>query len=98
VRVLEDVEHVRWCAFWRRARDRRFTATEGAPGYPSRRRRLGRLARRTCDEALRSHLAKERSPEALRLSTWVDRSIVFPARRERERLGIRRPAASDLPD
>ncbi|HEY3635680.1 MAG TPA: hypothetical protein VGK95_11560 [Caldimonas sp.] len=101
VRVLEDVEHVRWV----RLADVRaivgFTATDGAlaVAYPDGVRRLGRPAEAYLrDEALLAHLAKERSPEALRLSTWVDREIVFPARRERERLGIRRPAAADLPD
>jgi hypothetical protein len=41
------------------------------------------------EEALLAHLLKERAPEAVRLRVWVEREIVFPARRERERLGIR---------
>jgi prophage antirepressor-like protein len=45
------------------------------------------------EEALLAHLLKERAPEAARLRVWVEREIVFPARRERERLGIRLPAA-----
>jgi prophage antirepressor-like protein len=45
------------------------------------------------EEALLAHLRKERAPEAARLRVWVEREIVFPARRERERLGIRLPAA-----
>ena len=45
------------------------------------------------DEALLTHLRKERSPDAIRLANWVEREIVFPARRERERLGIRADAA-----
>jgi hypothetical protein len=101
LRVLEDIEHVRWV----RLADVRaivgFTATDGAlaVAYPDGVRRLGRPAEPYLrDEALLAHLAKERSPEALRLNTWVGREIVFPARRERERLGIRAAAASDLPD
>ena len=70
-----------------------------AVAYPDGVRRLGRPAEPYLrDEALLAHLAKERSPEARRLSTWVGREIVFPARRERERLGIRAAAASDIPD
>ena len=41
------------------------------------------------DEALLAHIAKERSPEALRLRRWIEREIVFPARRQRERHGIK---------
>jgi hypothetical protein len=48
-------------------------------------------------EALLAHLAKERSADAVRLRAWVEREIAFPARRERERLGIRAAALSDLP-
>jgi len=44
------------------------------------------------EEALLAHLLKERAPEAARLRVWVEREIVFPARREREQLGIRLPA------
>ena len=48
------------------------------------------------EEALLAHLLKERAPEAARLRVWVEREIVFPARRERARLGIRLPGvASD---
>ena len=41
------------------------------------------------DEALLAHLSKERAPVAVKLRGWVEREIVFPARRQRERQGIR---------
>ena len=41
------------------------------------------------DEALLAHLAKERAPAAAKLRHWVERESVFPARRRRERHGIR---------
>jgi hypothetical protein len=101
VRVVEDVEHVRWV----RLADVRaivgFTASDGALAlaYPEGLRRLGRPGEpHLRDEALLAHLGKERSPEALRLATWVEREIVYPARRRRERLASRPPASSGLPD
>jgi len=72
-----------------------FTASDGALEltYPSGTQRFGKAAElRLSDEALLAHLRKERSPDAIRLATWVEREIVFPARRERERLGIRAEA------
>ena len=36
-----------------------------------------------------AHLAKETSADALRFRHWAEREIAFPARRLRERLGIR---------
>jgi hypothetical protein len=101
VRVVDDVEHVRWV----RLADVRaivgFTASDGALAlaYPEGLRRLGRPGEPYLrDEALLAHLGKERSPEALRLASWVEREIVYPARRQRERLAIRTPASSEPPD
>jgi hypothetical protein len=92
VRVVEDDEHGRWV----RLADVRaivgFTASDGAlaVSYPEGVRRIGRPPEpHLRDEALLAHLDKERSPEALRLRHWVERTIVFPSRRQRERLGIR---------
>ena len=48
-----------------------------------------RVATGSRDEALLAHIAKERTPEAVRLRQWIEREIVFPARREREQRGIR---------
>jgi hypothetical protein len=95
VQVIEDADRRRWV----RLADVRaivgFTASDGALAisYPDGVRRLGRPAVPHVDEeALLAHLLKERAPEAARLRVWVEREIVFPARRERERLGIRAPA------
>jgi hypothetical protein len=95
VRVVEDDEHRRWL----RLADIRaivgFTASDGALAisYPDAVLAIGRPpVAHVRDEALLAHLGKERSPEAQRLGRWVEREIVFPARRARERLGIRAPA------
>jgi len=92
VRVVEDVDHQRWV----RLADIRaivgFTASDAAlqVTYPAGWRRLGRPPLpHLSDEALLAHIAKERTPEAVRLKLWIEREIVFPARRERERHGIR---------
>ena len=94
VRVVEDEDRQRWV----RLADVRaivgFTASDGALAiaYPDAVLRIGRPPEpHLRDEALLAHLAKERAPEAIRLRIWVERAIVFPARRERERLGIRAP-------
>ncbi len=94
VRVLEDADRRRWV----RLADVRaivgFTASDGALAisYRDGLRSLGRPAEAHIgEEALLAHLRKERAPEAARLCVWVEREIVFPARRERERLGIRTP-------
>jgi hypothetical protein len=95
VQVIDDVDRRRWV----RLADVRaivgFTASDGALAisYPDGVRRLGRPAEpHLSEEALLAHLLKERAPEAARLRLWVEREIVFPARRERDRLGIRLPA------
>ena len=97
VQVIDDADRRRWV----RLADVRaivgFTASDGALAisYPGGVRLLGRPAEaHVGEEALLAHLAKERTPEATRLRRWVEREIVFPARRERERLGIRAPAAN----
>ena len=100
VGVVEDDEHRHWL----RLADVRaivgFTASDGslAVSYPERVCALGRPATpHVRDDALLAHLAKERSPEAARLRLWVEREVAFPARRKRERLGIRTrpPDAAD---
>ena len=94
IHVVDDPDRRRWM----RLADIRaivgFTASDGALAisYPGGVRRLGRLAQpHIGEEALLAHLAKERAPDAARLRVWVEREIVFPARRERERLGIGSP-------
>jgi hypothetical protein len=95
MQVIEDADRRRWV----RLADVRavvgFTASDGALAisYPDGVRRLGRPAEpHVGEEALLAHLLKERSPEAARLRRWVEREVVFPARRERERLGVAVPA------
>ena len=92
VSVIEDSDKQRWV----RLADARaivgFTASDGALRitYPNGFRLLGRPPQaHLSDEALFVHLGKERSPKALKFLHWVEREIVFPARRERERHGIR---------
>jgi hypothetical protein len=97
VHVLEDVLRCRWV----RAADVReivgTTASEGALAltYPTGFRRMGEPQQAYFSgEALLVHLGKESGPKANRFRHWAEREIVFPARRVRERLGIR----LDAPD
>ena len=90
VQVLEDDQQRRWV----RAADVRrivgHTASDGALAltYPDGWRRMGRPAQpHFSDAALVAHLAKESTPEALRFRQWVEREIVFPGQRLRERAG-----------
>jgi hypothetical protein len=92
VQVLEDASHGRWV----RAADVReivgFTASEGALAlsYPNGFGPMGEPAQAHFSaEALLVHLGKESGAEAIRFRRWVEREIAFPARRTRERLGIR---------
>jgi hypothetical protein len=92
VKVVTDADRGRWVRLADIRAIAGFTASDGALAisYPNGVRRLGRPAEiHVSDEALLAHLQKERGPNAIRLSTWVEREIVFPARRERERFGIR---------
>lgn len=100
IEVVEDADHCRWV----RAADVRrvvgFTASDGALAlsYPSGWRAFGKPPEpHFSDEALLLHLAKERSAEAIRFKNWAEREIFFPARRERERNGIRLPAPTAPP-
>ena len=90
--MLEDERHRRWV----RAADVRkvvgYTASDGALAlsYPEGWRLLGSPpAPHFSDEALLEHLSKETSTDALKFRHWVERDIVFPARRQRQRFGVR---------
>lgn len=92
VHVIADADYQRWV----RLADIRaivgFTASDAAlqVTYPNGWRMLGKPALpHLSDEALLAHIAKERTPEAARLRLWIEREIVFPARREREHHGVR---------
>jgi hypothetical protein len=92
VRVLEDSDKQRWVRLADARRIVGFTASTGALKitYPSGFRLLGRPPEPYLgDEAMLAHMLKERSATAGKFRHWVEREIVFPARRERERLGIR---------
>ena len=95
VRVLQDADYQRWVRLADIRAIAGFTASDAAlqVTYPAGWRLLGRPPLpHLSDEALLEHIAKERAPEAVRLRLWIEREIVFPARREREQLGIRLPA------
>ena len=101
VQVIEDADRRRWVRLADVRAIAGFTASDGALAitYPDGVRRLGRPAEaHVAEEALLAHLLKERAPEAARLRVWVEREIVFPARRERKRLGIRTGAADAAGD
>jgi prophage antirepressor-like protein len=92
VHVLEDENHQRWIRLADVRAIAGFTASDGALQltYPNGWRICGRPASpHLSDEALLAHLAKERAPTATKLRRWVEREIVFPARRRRERHGVR---------
>jgi hypothetical protein len=86
VRVIEDADHVRWV----RAADVRaivgFTASDGALAltYPQGWKLIGTPpVPHFSDEALLTHLRKERSARAGRFALWAERTITHPARRLR---------------
>lgn len=92
VHVVEDADHQRWVRLSDIRAIAGFTASDTAlqVTYPAGWRLLGRPPLpHLSDEALLAHIAKERTPQAVRLRIWIEREIVFPARRERERLGIK---------
>jgi hypothetical protein len=95
VHVLEDDDHQRWIRLSDVRAIAGFTASDGALRltYPNGWRLCGRPASpHLSDEALLAHLAKERAPTAAKLRHWVEREIVFPARRRRERHAVRHEA------
>jgi hypothetical protein len=92
VHVVEDADHQRWIRLADIRAIAGFTASDAAlrVTYPGGWRVQGRPpALHLGDEALLAHLVKERSPEVAKLRHWVEREIVFPARRQRERHGIK---------
>jgi hypothetical protein len=92
VRVVEDADHQRWVRLSDIRAIAGFTASDASLKltYPKGWQLHGRgLVPHLSDEALLAHLAKERAPAAVKLRHWVEREIVFPARRQRQRHGIR---------
>ncbi len=97
VHVLEDADHQRWIRLADVRAIAGFTASDGALKltYPNGWQLCGRPPTpHLSDEALLAHLAKERAAACVKLRHWVEREIVFPARRQRERHGIRIEALS----
>ena len=101
--VHEDVEHRRWVGLVGVRAIVGFTASDSALSrtYPDGWGLFGRPPEpHLRDDALIAHLMKERSATALKFRHWVEREIAFPARRQRERYGIRTLQANrrDLDD
>lgn len=94
VTVREDVEHRRWIRVADVRRIVGFTASDGALAlsYPQHWQTDARGGAAWLEvEAVVIHLRREPGPQALRLAQWIEREVAFPARRQRERLGIRVP-------
>lgn len=94
--VIEDADGQRWIRLGDVRAIVGFTASDGAfaIAYPDGLRRIGRPVEPYIGaEALLVHLGTERRPKAIRLRIWVEREVAFPARRKRERLGIRTTSA-----
>ena len=92
VHVIEDADHQRWIRLSDVRAIAGFTASDGALKltYPKGWRLCGKPSvPHLSDAALLVHLAKERAPTAAKLRHWVEREIAFPARRQRERSGVR---------
>jgi len=90
--VHEDVDHRRWVGLVGVRAIVGFTASDAALSrtYPDGWGLFGRPPEpHLRDDALIAHLMKERSASALKFRHWVEREIAFPARRQRERYGIR---------
>ena len=93
--VHEDVDHQRWVGLAGVRAIVGFTASDATlrVTYPNAWQMLGRPAAPCLrDDALIAHLKTERAPIALKFLHWVEREIAFPARRQRELLGIRTEA------
>jgi hypothetical protein len=76
IHVQQDEDRCRWVPL--------------AVTFPGRCKPLGKPAQPCLrDDALVEHLGRENNPAALRLRTWVERTIVLPGRKVRSNLGIR---------
>lgn len=92
VNALEDHEHSYWIPVTdikkivgRCANDRAMELT-----YPGGWAMLGKPpVGHLRDDALLLYLAKEQELQGIQFRNWAERNIAFPARRKRERLGIR---------
>lgn len=92
VAVHEDVDHRRWIRLVDLRRIAGFTASDGvlALTYPQHWHvDAGDGSAWLEAEAAIVHLRREPGAQALRFAQWIDREVAYPARRQRERLGIR---------
>jgi len=88
VHVLEDEDGWRWVRLSdvQSALDTKLNTRVLAITYPERLEVMGRPAQMHMrDDALIAHLSKQNDAIALRLRTWVERSIAHPAARARQR-------------
>jgi hypothetical protein len=92
IHVQQDEDRCRWVPLADVRKVVGTTASERtlAVAFPDRCKPLGKPAQ-SClrDDALVEHLGRENNPAALRLRTWVERTIVLPGRKLRSNLGIR---------
>lgn len=88
VHVLEDEDGWRWVllADVQRVLGVAINARQLALTYPERLEMMGKPEQlHMRDDALITYLGKQKDATALRMRTWVERSIAFPAQRLRER-------------
>lgn len=92
VPVLEDESHCRWVPTAVMRTIIGSGASDGALAiaYPVGWCAMGKPAQgHLRDDALMNYLAKQGSVPAVNFKNWAERSIAFPARKQRERLGVR---------
>ncbi len=90
--VLEDDDRCRWVATDEVRRIVGHLASDQALAqiYPSGHQYMGKKqAGHLRDDVLLTHLAQATTPQAIRFKNWAERNIAFPARTQRQRLGIR---------
>jgi hypothetical protein len=88
IHVVEDADGWRWVrlADVQQVLEARLNTRALAATYPERLQMMGKPTQlHMRDDALITHLAKQNDATALRLRTWAERNIVFPAQRMRER-------------
>jgi hypothetical protein len=90
--ILEDDDRCRWvatdevrCIVGHLASDQAL-----AQIYPTGHQYMGKKQGGYLrDDVLLTHLAQATTPQAIRFKNWAERNIAFPARTQRQRLGIR---------
>ena len=94
IQVIEDESHRRWVRMADVRRAIGFSASDGALQitYPGGAKAMGKPASmHEVDDALVEHLSKETSAQAGKFHQWVLREIAMPARKVRQRYGVRLP-------